>query len=73
MPKYYVKSGTLEVIIDTKLSSREAAGCCLWEATKQDKLDHYMTVDERGFRKHNKASAYFKTEDIMQQEGWYVE
>ena len=73
MAKYYVKSGTLEVIISTKLPPRECAGACIWEATKHDKLDHYITVDERGFKKYNKASAYFKTEDIMEQEGWYVE
>lgn len=72
MAKYYIKSGTLEVILSTDLKPIDVAGCGLWQATANDTLDQYILVDERGFRKR-RSEHKFLTEEIMKQEGWYIE
>ena len=55
MPKYYVKSGELEIIVDGDMTAFEAVGtaihCSLGGQTLD--VDGQLYVDERGFRGPN--------------------
>lgn len=49
MPKYYVKSGTLEIMV-SRGDALEASVFGFLQTNKNDILDEYFYVDERGFR-----------------------
>ena len=49
MPKYYVESGDLKVVVQAERPIPAAATALSW-ATEYDRLDRYVTVNERGFR-----------------------
>ncbi len=73
MAKYYVKSGSLELIYSTRLSAFDAARMVLWECNENDQLDEFFYVDERGFRNYVSAdpnTKVFDTERILRLEGW---
>ena len=72
MAKYYVKSGTLEIIISRK-DSFEAAICGLLMTNKFDTIDEYFYVDERGFRDYvsaDKSTDVISTKSIVKGAGW---
>lgn len=67
MPKYYVKSGTLEFIISRK-DTLDAAIFSFLQTNKHDIIDEFFYVDERGFRDYisadNKTNV-IKTKDVV--------
>ena len=73
MAKYYVKSGTLELIYSTNKNQRDAARRVLWECNEYDELDEFFYIDERGFRDYVTATPgtiVIPTEEILKAEGW---
>ena len=74
MPKFYVKSGTLEVIL-SKLDSLEAAISGLLLTNKFDTIDEYFYVDERGYRDYVSADPktnVIATKSIVRAAGWEI-
>ena len=72
MGKYYVKSGTLEVIL-SKQDSLEAAICGLLLTNKFDTIDEHFYVDERGYRDYVSADPktnVIATKSIVRAAGW---
>ena len=72
MAKYYVKSGTLEVILSKK-DSLEAAISGLLLTNKFDTIDEYFYVDERGYRDYvsaDKDTNVIRTKSIARAAGW---
>ena len=55
MPKYYVKSGTVEVIVSRK-DALEASIAALLMANKNDTIDEFFYADERGYRDYISAT-----------------
>ena len=73
MAKYYVKSGSLEMIYSTNKNQRDAARSVLWECNEYDELDEFFYIDERGFRNYVTATPgtiVIPTEEILRAEGW---
>jgi len=72
MPKFYVASGTLRVIISRK-DALEAAICGLADCNKFDTIDEYFYVDERGYRDYVSADPstnVIATKSIVRAAGW---
>ena len=73
MSKYYVKSGSLELVYSTSLNAFDAARRVLWECNENDELDEFFYIDERGFRGYVSAdpdTMVIPTEAILEAEGW---
>lgn len=72
MGKYYVKSGTLEVIV-SKADPLEAAIAGLLLTNKFDTIDEYFYIDERGYRDYvssdNKTNV-IGIKSIVRSAGW---
>jgi len=76
MPKYYIKSGTLELIYSTNKDALGAACDALWETNEHDALDQYFYIDERGFKDYYKAlpdTTVIKTYKVIDAAGWSME
>jgi len=76
MPKYYVQCGSLQLIYSTSKSQMEAAAQVLWETNKNDVLDEYFYVDERGFRDYknaDKETQVIPTEVVVKLANWEME
>lgn len=76
MPKYYIKSGSLELIYSTNKGPMEAAADALWETNEYDTLDEYFYVDERGLKDYKTAlpdTIVVSTQMIMHKAGWSIE
>jgi hypothetical protein len=74
MAKYYVKSGTLEVIISRK-DALEASIAGLLMTNKFDTIDEYFYVDERGYRDYVSADSttnVIATKNIVRAAGWEI-
>ena len=56
MPKFYVKSNTLEVVISRK-DALEASITGLLMTNKFDIIDEYFYADERGYRDYISADS----------------
>jgi hypothetical protein len=72
MPKYYVASGTVKIMISRK-DALEAAICALAEANKFDIVDEYFYVDERGYRDYVSADPQtnvIATRNVVGAAGW---
>jgi hypothetical protein len=72
MAKFYVKSGTLEVIISRK-DALEASIACLVMTNKFDIIDEYFYVDERGYKDYitaDKETNVIPTKNIVGAAGW---
>jgi hypothetical protein len=72
MAKYYVKSGTLEIIISRK-DALEASISGLLLTNKFDTIDEYFYVDERGYRDYisaDKNTNVIPTKSIVRAAGW---
>jgi len=73
MPKYYIKSGTLELIYSTSKSPLEAACIALGETNKFDVLDEHFYIDERGMKDYATAlpdTKVIKTSKVAKKAGW---
>ena len=73
MPKYYISSGTLQMIYNTNKNPVEACCDMLEEINENDTLEEYFYVDERGFRELRTAQSdtvVIETEAIMDISGW---
>ena len=55
MPKYYIKSGTIEIIISRK-DVLDASVAALLMANKNDTIDEFFYIDERGYRDYISAT-----------------
>lgn len=76
MAKYYVKSGTLEMIYSTDKKAFEAAQDCVWELNDYDTLDEYFYIDERGYRDYTSADTktfVYTSESVLNAAGWNIE
>ena len=72
MAKYYVKSGTLEVILSEE-NALEAAISGLLLTNKFDTIDEHFYVDERGYRDYVSADPktnVIATKSIVRAAGW---
>ena len=73
MAKYYIKSGTLEIIFSTDNEPYDACRRVIHECNSNDELDEYMYIDERGYRDYTNAdqtTTVVPTEDILRKEGY---
>ena len=73
MPKYYIKSNTLELIYSTNKHPMDAAAAALWEANNNDILDEYFYIDERGMKDYKTAlpdTVVISTKDVAKHAGW---
>jgi hypothetical protein len=76
MAKYYVKSGSLEIIFDSDNDPFEAAQDSVWELNDNDTIDEYFYIDERGFRDYVTAdneTKVFKSTAVLDAAGWNLE
>jgi hypothetical protein len=76
MAKYYISSGTLQIIRSTNKSHLEAACDSVWELNENDTLDEYFYVNERGFRDYTNAgpeTEVFTSNFVLRRAGWSVE
>jgi hypothetical protein len=72
MGKYYVKSGTLQVIL-SQPNALEAAICGLLLTNKFDIIDEHFYVDEQGYRDYISATPktnVIATKSIVRAAGW---
>jgi len=72
MPKFYVKSNTLEVVISRK-DALEASITGLLMTNKFDIIDEYFYADERGYRDYISADSktnVISTKSIVRAAGW---
>ena len=72
MAKFYVKSGTLEIMISRK-DALEASIAGLLMTNKFDTIDEYFYVDERGYRDYVSAdneTNVINTKSIVRAAGW---
>ena len=72
MAKYYIKSGTLEIILSNN-DPLEAAIKGLMQTNKFDTIDEYFYVDERGYRDYISADPktnVISTKSIVRAAGW---
>lgn len=72
MAKFYIKSGTLEVILGEN-DPLEAAIKGLMLTNKFDTIDEYFYVDERGYRDYisaDKKTNVIPTKSIVRAAGW---
>ena len=53
MAKYYISSGSLQVIKSLKRTPLVAAAYAFLDTNQNDTLEHYFYVSERGFRDSN--------------------
>ena len=73
MAKYYIKSGTLEIIYNTNKNPIDACCDMLDELNDYDTLDEYFYVDERGFRDYVTAqpdTIVIDSETVLDLAGW---
>lgn len=73
MAKYYIKSGSLELIYSTSKSPIDAAITALWETNENDVIDEYFYVDERGMKDYknaDKETIVIESDIILDKAGW---
>ena len=76
MSKYYISSGTLQIIRSTSKMAVMAACDAVWELNDNDTLDEFMYVDERGYRDYKTAdnkTMVYKTTSVLTQAGWSMD
>lgn len=72
MAKYYIKSGTLQIVL-SQPNALEAAICGLLLTNKFDIIDEHFYVDERGYRDYISADPQtnvIATKSIVRAAGW---
>tara|TARA_Y100000389_G_scaffold203428_1_gene251833 strand:- start:416 stop:643 length:228 start_codon:yes stop_codon:yes gene_type:complete len=73
MSKYYISTGTLELIYSTDKEAYDACRTVIHEMNKYDELDEFMYCDERGMKNYLTATPktmVFITKDILEKEGY---
>jgi hypothetical protein len=76
MSKYYIKSGTLELIYSCNKCPRDAAMDAIWEINENDTLEGLIYLDERGYRDYKNAdglTCVLHTSHILKDAGWSIE
>ena len=76
MSKYYIKSGTLELIYSCNKCPRDAAMDAIWEINENDILEDLIYLDERGYRDYKNADGHtcvLHTSHILKDAGWSIE
>lgn len=76
MSKYYIQCGSLQLIYSTNQPECEAAAAALWETNKNDVLDEYFYIDQRGFRDYTNAdneTQVIPIDVVMKIANWKVE
>lgn len=76
MPKYYIKSGSLELIYSTDKKPLDAAIDGLWETNEHDALDQYFYIDEEGMKDYYSATpktVVIRTHIVIDEAGWTIE
>ena len=76
MAKYYIKSGTLELIYSCNKSPRDAAMDAIWEINENDILEDLIYLDERGYKDYTNAdglTCVLHTTHILKDAGWSIE
>lgn len=71
--KYYIKSGSLELIYSTNKNPINAAVAALWETNDHDVIDEYFYLDERGYRDYktaDKNTIVIESDLILDKAGW---
>lgn len=72
MGKYYIKSGTLEVMVSRK-DALEAGVKGFLLTNQYDTIDEYFYIDERGYRDYisaDKLTNVIPTKTIVKAAGW---
>jgi hypothetical protein len=75
VPKYYIQSGTLQLIYSTSEKPFNAAVAALWETNKFDVLDEHFYIDERGMKNHMTAlpdTTVIKSNKVFKKAGWEI-
>ena len=73
MAKFYISTGTLQIIFSTGKSPYDACRTVIHECNANDEVDEYMYVDERGYRDYTSADTttyVVDTEQILRKEGY---
>ena len=73
MAKYYISTGTLQIIFSTDKEPYDACRTAIHECNSNDEVDEFMYVDERGWRDYSTADQstfVVETEDILRKEGY---
>ena len=73
MAKYYIKTGTLQIIFSTDKEPYDACRTAIHECNSNDEVDEYMYCDERGYRDYTTADTttfVVDTEQILRKEGY---
>lgn len=73
MSKYYISTGTLQLIYSTNQEPYDACRTVIHEINKHDELDEFMYCDERGMKNYLTATPktmVFITKDILGKEGY---
>jgi len=73
MTKYYIQSGSLQLIYSTNKDPISAAITALWETNEHDTLDEFFYVDERGMRDYktaDKETIVIDSETVLDEAGW---
>lgn len=75
MSKYYIRSGSLELIYSTNKEPLDAAIAALWETNENDIIDEYFYVDERGMKDYKTADKHtivIESEIVLEKAGWEI-
>ena len=75
MSKYYISTGTLQLIYSTSQQPYDACRTVIHEMNKHDVLDEYMYIDQRGMKDYTNADQLtfvVPTKDILRKEGYPV-
>ena len=73
MSKYYISTGTLELMYSTDKEAYDACRTVIHEINQYDELDEFMYCDERGMKNYLTATPktmVFITKDILEKEGY---
>lgn len=73
MAKYYIQSGSLQLIYSTNKDPISAAITALWETNEHDTLDEFFYVDERGMKDYktaDKETIVIDSETVLDEAGW---
>jgi hypothetical protein len=72
MSKYYISTGTLQLILSTNKEPYDACRTAIRAINEYDELDELMYCDERGMKNYLTATPktmVFPTKDILNKEG----
>lgn len=76
MAKYYISSGTLQIVRSTSKTHLAAACDSVWELNDNDTIDEYFYIDQRGFRDYTSADSrtlVFRSKFVLTQAGWVAQ